>query len=61
MHRSFKLTLGLCVIVTLVSAAGAAIPNPTVSGPIPLTSPIGDAAHGYPFFATNLDIASRGL
>jgi hypothetical protein len=35
-------------------------PNPTVTGPVPVTSPLGDAAHGYPFFSTQYDIYSQG-
>src|SRR5438105_9938321 len=31
-----------------------AVDNPTVTGPIPSTAPVGDPSHGYPFFATNL-------
>ncbi len=47
----------LCALPTM---AGAAIPDPTVSGPIPATAPPGDPSHNYMFFSTNMDIASRG-
>ncbi len=40
--------------------AGPAVPNPTVIGPIPATAPPGDPSHDYPFFATTVDLASRG-
>ncbi len=56
-----KITLFWCLMFfTLATAAGAAIPNPTVIGPIPVPVPLGDSSHNYPFFATNLDLASHG-
>jgi Alpha/beta hydrolase domain len=41
-------------------AATASVPNPTVSGPIASTSALGDPAHGYPFLASEIDLASEG-
>lgn len=54
--------LGLCAILllALTTPTGAAIPNPTVIGPIPATAPLGDPSHNYPFFATDMDLASHG-
>lgn len=45
---------------TTVAPAHAAVPDPTVTGPVPVTSPLGDPAHGYPFLATDYDLTSRG-
>ena len=51
-----------CLVVTLAlpAAAGAAVPNPAVTGPIPATAAAGVASHDYPFFATNHDLALHG-
>ncbi len=40
--------------------SAGAVPNPTVVGPIPATVALGDPSHDYPFFATDIDLASRG-
>jgi hypothetical protein len=49
------------------SAAGPArrpavtdAPAPLVTGPVPSTTPAGDPAHGYPFLATDVDLAAAG-
>ena len=42
------------------TATGASVSSPTVTGPIARTSPVGDAAHGYLFLATDVDLASAG-
>ena len=42
------------------TATGASVPAPTVSGPVATTSPVGDPAHGYPFLATDVNLASAG-
>jgi len=47
-------------LATFVTASIAAVPNPTVSGPIPATGAPGSPAHDYPFFATDVDLASVG-
>ena len=44
----------------LSTATGATVLAPTVTGPIAHTSPIGDPAHGYPFLATDVDLAKAG-
>ena len=41
-------------------AAGAAVPDPEVVGPIPATVPPGDPSHGYPFFASDDGLAADG-
>ena len=42
------------------TATGATVPAPAVTGPIARTSPVGDAAHGYPFLASDVDLAKAG-
>src|SRR4051812_3246521 len=42
------------------TATGASVPAPAVSGPIANTTPLGDPAHGYPFLATDVDLAKAG-
>ena len=44
----------------LASAAIAAVPFPTVTGPIAVTAAPGDPSRNYPFFATQFDLAARG-
>ncbi len=50
----------LALSATLPAQSAVSVPNPTVIGPIPATVPPGDPSHGYPFFSTNLDLASHG-
>src|SRR5215831_4503202 len=45
------------VLLCLPLAAGAGVPNPTVTGPIPANVKPGDASHDYPQLATSLDLA----
>ncbi|MDA0172427.1 alpha/beta hydrolase domain-containing protein [Solirubrobacter taibaiensis] len=42
------------------TATGATVAAPTVTGPIASTSPVGDAAHGYPFLTSDVDLAKAG-
>ncbi|WP_454083509.1 alpha/beta hydrolase domain-containing protein [Georgenia sp. Marseille-Q6866] len=42
------------------SAAGESVPAPTVTGPVAVTSEVGDPAHGYPFLATDVDLDAAG-
>ncbi len=42
------------------TATGASVPAPAVTGPVANTSPVGDPAHGYPFLATDVDLAEAG-
>ena len=42
------------------TATGASVPAPAVTGPVANTSPVGDPAHGYPFLATDVDLAKAG-
>ncbi len=50
----------------LLAGTTQAAPDPTVAtapsvaGPIPLTTALGDPARGYPFMATPIDLAARG-
>lgn len=41
-------------------STAAGVPSPMVTGPVPSTSSIGDPAHGYPFLATDVDLAAAG-
>src|SRR6185369_6337698 len=41
-------------------AVHAAVPNPSVSGPVPATAIPGSQMHDYIFFASNHDLASYG-
>jgi Alpha/beta hydrolase domain len=43
------------------AAAPSAVPSPTVIGPVPARVPLGDPSHDYPFYATDMDLASRGF
>ena len=40
--------------------AAAAVPNPTVTGPIPSKAPPGDPSHNYPWLATGHNLAAVG-
>ena len=42
------------------SATGDSVPAPAVTGPVALTSAVGAPAHGYPFLATDVDLAAAG-
>ena len=44
------------VLLCLPLAAGAGVPNPTITGPIPANAPPGDSSHDYPQTATSLDL-----
>src|SRR3954471_238784 len=47
-------------LATAALSASAAIPNPTVTGPIRPTAVPGDASHNYVFFATDHALAVNG-
>ena len=49
-----------CSLAVAVSPAGAEVPDPIVTGPIPANAPPGDPSHDYPQLATALDLASLG-
>jgi hypothetical protein len=49
-----------CSLAVAVSPAGAEVPDPFVTGPIPANAPPGDPSHDYPLLATALDLASLG-
>ncbi|WP_328340018.1 alpha/beta hydrolase domain-containing protein [Micromonospora sp. NBC_00421] len=42
------------------TATGATVANPVVAGPVARTTPVGDPGHGYPFLATDVDLAAAG-
>ena len=49
-----------CSLAVAVSPAGAEVPAPIVTGPIPANAPPSDPSHDYPLLATALDLASLG-
>ena len=57
--KSFRLIVSLLGL--LACAALAAVPVPTVTGPIAATASPGDPSRDYPFFATQFDLAARGF
>jgi hypothetical protein len=56
----FVIIFFVTVIFGFAIPAAADVPNPTVSGPIPVNVPLGDPSHDYPQLATQLDLASYG-
>lgn len=51
---------GALLLAGAALPAHAAVPDPVVVGPVPATTAPGDPAHGYPFLATDLDLAGHG-
>jgi hypothetical protein len=49
---------GVALIAT--GAAAQEVADPEVTGPIPVTSAPGDPGHGYPFLATDYNLAGHG-
>ncbi|ROP44637.1 alpha/beta hydrolase domain-containing protein [Pseudokineococcus lusitanus] len=47
-------------LVAAAAPASAAVPDPTVTGPVPWTTAVGDPGHGYTFLATDYGLAERG-
>jgi hypothetical protein len=47
-------------LLSLPLAAEAAVPNPTITGPIPATVTPGDPSRDYPFLATDVNLAQHG-
>lgn len=48
------------VLAAVSTQAGAAVPSPLVTGPIPARAPLGDPSHDYPQYVADVDYASRG-
>src|ERR1051326_3592741 len=48
------------IIFMLAMTASAAVPNPSVTGPVASVGIPGNTAHDYLFFATNHDLATHG-
>lgn len=48
------------VLAGWITLTSAQVPHPSVSGPIAATASPGDPSRNYPFFASHLDLASRG-
>lgn len=51
---------GALLLAGTAVPAHAAVPDPVVVGPVPATTAPGDPAHGYPFLATDYDLAGHG-
>jgi hypothetical protein len=63
MRRSVRAATRFAALVSLAliaTPAIASVPNPTVTGPIPVNAPPGDPSRDYPQLATQVDIASHG-
>ncbi len=56
---ALTVTLSLAVLAA-PAPASADVPDPEVTGPVPWTSEVGDPDHGYPFLATDYDLAGHG-
>ena len=52
--------LAFTAFVLVTSPFAVAAPNPTVTGPIAATAPVGDSSHNYPFFGALEDLKGRG-
>jgi hypothetical protein len=51
----------LAACLVLAPTAGAdTVPNPVVTGPIPVTAAPGDPSHDYVFFTPDFDLADYG-
>ena len=59
MHR-FAALFGILALAIVSPARAADVPIPTLTGPVATSGTPGDAAHDYPFFASNHDLAQHG-
>ena len=58
--RTRKAVLAALMLGLFSVSGAAAVPNPTVTGPIPAKAAPGDPTHDYPFFCTIADLATYG-
>lgn len=58
--RSCLALAGAALLAGMSAPAMAAVPTPSVIGPVPATVLPGTPSHDYPFFSTNHDIAKQG-
>src|SRR5437762_202909 len=58
LRSSFRWLAGVFILVAAPSVL--AVPNPTVTGPIPVNVTLGDPSHDYPQLATQADLAGNG-
>src|SRR5437762_6983397 len=58
LRSSFRWLAGVFILVAAPSVL--AVPNPTVTGPISVSVPLGDPSHDYPQLATQADLAGNG-
>jgi hypothetical protein len=64
-RRALAVTGAILAVLAIAVAgipalAGAAVPSPVVTGPIPAHAPLGDPSHDYPQYVQDVDYASRG-
>jgi hypothetical protein len=60
-HRTYGAACALlCGGWLLITVADAAVPNPTVTGPIAQPAAPGDPSHNYLFFSSNHDLPGHG-
>ena len=59
-HASYVIIYFIAIVFGFTVPAEAGVPNPTVTGPIPVNVPLGDPSHDYPQLATQLDLPSYG-
>ena len=57
--RALYRALCCAAVTAFAAAAGAVVPTPTVSGPLPSDTP-GTPGHNYPFFSTDMVLADFG-
>jgi hypothetical protein len=58
---TMMMATGVLLFATVLTAAAqGAGPAPTITGPIPVTAPPGDASHGFVFSPAAVDLASHG-
>ena len=59
-HAVYVIIYLITIVFGFTVSADAGVPNPTVTGPIPVNVPLGDPSHDYPQLATQLDLPSYG-
>jgi hypothetical protein len=60
MAGSAKCAVRVLAAVSILTTPALAVPNPTVTGPIPVNVTPGDPSHDYPQLATQADLAGAG-
>jgi hypothetical protein len=55
-----RIAVVVLIVIAIALSAGAAVPNPAVTGPVAAPGIPGSAAHNYTFFSTTHDLATHG-